>query len=163
LAEYSLIESGVHKVSTPRYCNVTHGPRELISINQNVDSKLPIISKFIANHEFRFINLFTLTLCMICRLPLWGIMYQGYRCEICNRFIHSSCLNLVEKEINCQQSILSENDALINQDILRESFKKYYKQILIPEEKIINYTYEELSVMVTILQMQNNLLNNGIM
>ncbi|CAG8469401.1 8345_t:CDS:10, partial [Diversispora eburnea] len=162
-SEYSLIESGVHKLSTPRYCNVKHGPRELISINQNVDSKLPIISKFIANHKFRFINLFTLTLCMICRLPLWGIMYQGYRCEICNRFIHSSCLNLVEKEIDCQQSILSENDALINHEILRESFKNYYKQILIPEEKIINYTYEELSVMVTILQMQNNLLNNGIM
>ncbi|CAG8469783.1 6847_t:CDS:10 [Acaulospora colombiana] len=165
LTEYSS-ESGVHKMSTPRYSNLMHGPREVTSINnQTADSHANIISAYICGHTFHLINLFTLTLCMICRLPLWGIMHQGYRCATCNRFIHSSCLKSksLETDVPCHRSFLSESDALIDHESLRESFKSYYDPILISEERILTYNYEELSIMATIFQMQNNILNNGLL
>ncbi|CAG8469547.1 17843_t:CDS:10, partial [Acaulospora morrowiae] len=165
LTEYSS-ESGVHKLSTPRYCNIICGAREPDFINNHIaDYRAAIISEHVSGHTFHLINLFTLTLCMVCRLPLWGVMYQGYRCETCNRFIHPYCLKskTLETDTHCHQSVLSESDALIDHESLRESFKDYYGQIVLSGEVISTYNYEELSVMATIFQMQNNILNNGLL
>jgi len=70
----------------------------------------------------------------------------------------------LEKQFTCQPSTnMSEEDALIEREMLLFSFKAYYENILIPEENISNYSFEELSIIMTILQMQENILRNGIM
>ncbi|EXX76329.1 hypothetical protein RirG_034110 [Rhizophagus irregularis DAOM 197198w] len=168
LTEYS-VESGEHKLyklSTPRYCDITYGQREVICNDslKNIDYKTAIISKTVSGHSFRLVNLFTLVLCMVCRMPLWGVMHQGYRCGSCNKFIHSRCMKSNESEVQfaCHSPSMSEGDALIEHEMLRLSFKTYYENILVPEESISSYSFEELSIMMTTLQMQENILNNGI-
>ncbi|CAI2172830.1 1114_t:CDS:10 [Funneliformis geosporum] len=166
LEEYSL-NSGVHKLSTPRYCDIIHGSRKAIynDPSKNNNSQTAIVSEIVAGHAFRLANFFTLVLCIVCRMPLWGVMNQGYRCESCNKFIHHRCMksNELKKQFTCQFSPMNEDDALIEREMLSLSFKTYYENILIPEENISNYSFEELSIMMTILQMQENILRNGIM
>ncbi|CAG8481558.1 14612_t:CDS:10 [Funneliformis caledonium] len=166
LAEY-LFNSGVQKLSTPRYCDIARGSREVIcnDTSKNNNFQTVIISETVAGHTFRLANFFTLVLCIVCRMPLWGVMHQGYRCETCNKFIHLRCMKSGElkKQFSCQSSPMNENDALIERDMLCLSFKAYYENILIPEENLSNYSFEELSIMMTILQMQENILRNGIM
>ncbi|RIA95682.1 hypothetical protein C1645_872613 [Glomus cerebriforme] len=166
LTEY-LLGSGVHKLSTPRYCDITYGPREIICNDsmKNIKPQTDIISETVAGHPFRLVNLFTLVLCMVCHMPLWGVMHQGYRCGSCNKFIHPRCMKSseLEKQFTCHSPSMSEDDALIEHEMLRLSFKTHYENILIPEESISSYSFEELSIMMTILQMQENILRNGIM
>ncbi|RIB13957.1 hypothetical protein C2G38_2097116 [Gigaspora rosea] len=163
-AEYPL-NSGVHKLATPRYCDVIHSKRECIfkGCFQGDNSNSPTISENIADHKLHLVNLFTLALCTVCHLPLWGVMHQGYRCELCNRFIHSSCLNSkhLETKARCKISTMNEKDVLIDYEDLCQDFRKYFDHLLIPENSISLHTYEELSMMLTILQTQDNIMQNG--
>ncbi|CAG8479015.1 10493_t:CDS:2 [Cetraspora pellucida] len=165
-AEYPL-NSGVHKLATPKYCDIIRSKRECIfkGCFQGDNSDSPTISENIAGHKFYLVNLFTLTLCTVCHLPLWGVMYQGYRCELCNRFIHSSCLNSkhLETKARCQMSSMSESDVLIEHEDLCQDFRKYFDHILILENAIPLHSYEELSMMHIILLIQDNILQNGIL
>ncbi|CAG8570339.1 6834_t:CDS:10 [Dentiscutata erythropus] len=165
-AEYPL-NSGVHKLATPRYCDIIHSKRECVfkGCFQGDNSDSPIISENIAEHKFHLVNLFTLALCIVCHLPLWGVMHQGYRCQLCNRFIHSGCLNSkhLETKARCKVSAMSESDVAIEYEDLRQDFCKYFDLTLIPENSISLHTYEELSMMLTILQIQDNIMQNGIL
>ncbi|CAG8540918.1 11607_t:CDS:2, partial [Scutellospora calospora] len=165
-AEYPL-DSGIHKLATPRYCDIVHSTRECIfkgCFHGNI-TDAPIISENIADHKFHLINLFTLALCMVCHLPLWGVTHQGYRCELCNRFVHLNCMNSkhLETKARCKISAMSESDVLIDHEDLCQDFCKYFDLILIPEHSIPIHTYEELSMMLTILQIQDNIMQNGIL
>ncbi|CAG8706897.1 19695_t:CDS:2, partial [Racocetra fulgida] len=139
-AEYPL-NSGVHKLATPRYCDIIHSKRECIfkGCFQGDNSDSSTISENIAGHKFHLVNLFTLTLCIACHLPLW------------------------ETKARCQTSSMNESDVLIEYEDLCQDFRKYFDHILILENAISLHTYEELSMMYTILQIQDNILQNGIL
>ncbi|CAG8454894.1 2892_t:CDS:10 [Ambispora gerdemannii] len=168
LANYSL-DSGVHKLSTPRFCDILPNPRRVIcdddnSNNNNSDDVLITIENQ-NGHKFHLINLFTLVLCMSCHEPLWGIMHQGYRCEYCNRFLHIHCLDSQKHHLqSCPlNGKMSEADALIDHDLLRKTFLQYYKPIVVSHETLPSYSVEELSVMISILEIQDSIVNNGIL
>ncbi|CAJ0851576.1 13743_t:CDS:10 [Entrophospora sp. SA101] len=166
LTEY-LLDSGIHKLFTPRFCDISHNPKEFLSdtrVKSN-NSKAIIISENLAGHKFHLVNLFTLVLCMICKQPLWGIMHQGYRCEPCNRFTHKSCLKSEKmiSQFQCHPTAMSESDALIDYNLLRTSFVNHFKDILISDDAAATFSFEEISVILTILQMQDDILRNGIM
>ncbi|KAF8328909.1 uncharacterized protein EI90DRAFT_3063988 [Cantharellus anzutake] len=54
----------------------------------------------INNHHFHIVNLFTLTLCFVCRLPIWGCTLQGLRCDKCHLFVHHTCISDQFNECN---------------------------------------------------------------
>lgn len=114
-------------------------------------------------HVFEQVNVFTLSLCSICHLPLWGYLSQGYRCGSCNRFAHDSCLRgeTVGHLPSC--SVRSDTSAItIDWSVLRSSFAEYYHDILFREEEIIKHTHEELSIYWSILWIQLELLKHGV-
>ncbi|CAG8439334.1 7443_t:CDS:10, partial [Ambispora leptoticha] len=166
-----LLASGIHKLSTPRFCDILPNPRRVVSgdddkCNQNNNNDVLITIENQNGHKFHLINLFTLVLCMNCHEPLWGIMHQGYRCEYCNRFLHIHCLDS-QKQHHLQpcphSGNMNEEDALIDYDSLRKTFLQYYNPIVVSSEKLPSYSAEELSVMISILEIQDSIVNNGIL
>ncbi|KAG9290997.1 hypothetical protein G9A89_012869 [Geosiphon pyriformis] len=182
LTEY-LLDSGIHKLSTPRFCDILANPRQIIlddplnSDNDYDKDKLNVLIMVESKkgHKFHLVNLYTLLLCMICREPLWGITHQGYRCEWCNHFIHVHCLfhshqlsindGIIEQQqLDCSQMAeMTIQDAVIHHDLLRQTFLQYYKSILHPRDTLPSFAIEELSVMISVLEIQENLLRNGIL
>ena len=114
-------------------------------------------------HTFGLVNLFTLTLCSVCRLPLWGNLAQGLRCHSCNQFVHASCLreDLVGDLPGCH--IEPDSDWItISWKDLRKSFLSFYKEIIFKEGILKKCTFEELSVYWSILWTQLQILKFGI-
>lgn len=114
-------------------------------------------------HSFILANIFTLSLCGICYLPLWGYSAQGYRCTSCNRFAHPSCLqdDTHYKLPHCSKES-DTTDITIDWAILRSSFADHYREMLFREEDIIKHTHEEISVYWSCLWTQLQLLKYGI-
>ena len=115
------------------------------------------------SHIFVLTNIFTLSLCGACLLPLWGHIEQGYRCDICNQYIHASCLH--------SDAFLQMLDCRVTHDSGRisiswkqfhDSFMAYYREILFTEDQLSHCTHEELSVYWSILWTQLELLKYGI-
>lgn len=114
-------------------------------------------------HAFRLVNIFTLSLCGICRLPLWGYIAQGYRCGACNQYAHASCLN--GDALGQLPSCHAEPDTsriTVNWSDLRASFISFYQEVLLQEEEILRCTFEELSVFWSVMWVQLQLLKYGI-
>ncbi|KAL5490495.1 hypothetical protein ACEPAI_5328 [Sanghuangporus weigelae] len=114
-------------------------------------------------HVFRPVTLFTLSLCGICSLPLWGYIAQGYRCATCNQYVHASCLH--GEALDRLPTCYSEPDTsriTINWSDLRASFINFYQEVLLQEEEILRCTFEELSIFWSLLWMQLQLLKYGI-
>ncbi|CAG8457974.1 9817_t:CDS:10 [Paraglomus occultum] len=160
VGEY-LLQSGIHKLSTPQFCDVVASPRRQYFRSQPESMQTV---RTVCGHQLVLVNLFTLVLCLVCHKPLWGVMYQGYRCKSCNRFTHIQCLLSAGQAVSlCQPSAMSEADAVIEHEELRHSFLSYYGNILVPLDVIPSYSVEEISVMLSILTMQDNILRNGIL
>ncbi|KAI5122947.1 hypothetical protein M0805_006828 [Coniferiporia weirii] len=114
-------------------------------------------------HSFRLANIFTLSVCGICHLPLWGYISQGYRCSACNQYVHSSCLHgeTADKLSSCH----SEPDAgriTVKWSELRSSFIRFYHDFPFQEEDLPKCTHEELSIYWSLLWIQLHLLKYGI-
>ncbi|KAH8117558.1 hypothetical protein DFH11DRAFT_1504486 [Phellopilus nigrolimitatus] len=114
-------------------------------------------------HAFRLANVFTLSLCGICHLPLWGYFAQGYRCASCNQYVHTSCLH--GQEFGQLPNCHSEPDTsriTITWALLRSSFVEFYYDFIINEEDIDKRTHEEMSMYWSLLWIQLQLLKYGI-
>ena len=114
-------------------------------------------------HAFRLVNVFTLSLCFICRTPLWGCVTQGLKCSTCQRFIHTSCLQRATSADlpRCRTVKIDSRHMTITSDSLRRSFSDHYRDIL-TVENLKKRTYEEISVIFAVLWTQLQLLNNGV-
>ena len=153
LAQFSVQnEPNTQKVALFRYSFITP---------QTLDSD-PFILE-IGTHAFELVNVFTLSLCAVCYLPLWGYLAQGYRCANCNRFAHELCLQSDSTEHLPHCSTSSDTNAItVDWSVLRSSFAEYYHDILFREEDIVKHTHEELSVYCSILWVQLELLKHGV-
>jgi len=116
------------------------------------------------NHTFRPVNLFCLSLCFICRMPLWGNTVQGLRCASCTHLVHLSCLSDAS-DTNlppCHSNSFNSSHVLIDWSILQNSFSNHYRDVLLGEEDVSRWTHEELSVAYAVLWVQSQLLRTGV-
>ena len=115
-------------------------------------------------HAFRPVNLFSLTLCFICRKPLWGPIAQAMKCGACKQFVHSSCLTTANSGelVRCRSVAIDDTYVTIPWKELRQSFADSYKEVFLTEVDLPLRTYEELSIFHAVLWTQLQILNNGL-
>ena len=81
LVQYPIeLDLSTQKLAVYRFCHVQP---------QTSDHKSSV--RHVLGHTFRVVNMFTLALCFICKLPLWGCHSQGLKCDNCNHFVHAQC------------------------------------------------------------------------
>ncbi|KZT61428.1 hypothetical protein CALCODRAFT_9999 [Calocera cornea HHB12733] len=152
ITEYTT-SSGVQKLAVTRFSHILP-PRRVI----------PEEPASVAGHAFRWVNLFTLSLCFVCQEPIWGVARQGLTCSGCQCCVHSECIQVPQTQniSFCQSKPLSEGTFSIDWSVLRRSFITYYRPIVLTEKELHNHSYETVSVMYCLLWLQLQLMNNGI-
>ena len=153
LSQYALAsDPNTQKVAVHRFCHV-------LSPRRDWDPR--VIKK--ERHAFKVVNIFTLTLCFICRKPLWGCVMQGLKCSSCQQFVHSSCLSVASSADlpRCRSIKIDSSHMTIHFDPLRLSFLDHYRDVLAIKD-LKTRTYEEISVFFAVLWTQSQILNNGV-
>lgn len=153
LSQYALAsDPDTQKVAVHRFCHIL-SPRR--------DWDPQVVKK--ERHAFKAVNIFTLSLCFICRKPLWGCVIQGLKCSSCQQFVHPSCLSIASSADlpRCRSTRIDSSHMTIDSDTLRLSFFDHYRDILAIKD-LNTRTYEEISVISAILWTQLQLLNNGV-
>ena len=115
-------------------------------------------------HAFRPVNLFSLTLCLVCKQPLWGPVVQALKCGSCKQFIHSACLTRATPETlpKCRSTMVDDTYMTIAWQALRQSFADYYRDVFLTEADLPLRTYEEIAVFHAVLWTQLQILTNGL-
>ncbi|KAH9050659.1 hypothetical protein EDB84DRAFT_1666282 [Lactarius hengduanensis] len=111
---------GTQRVAVHRFCHV-QPPRS--------DRKFVLHT---LDHIFRVVNTFTLALCFICKLPLWGFHSQGLKCDSCNHFAHARCI-IAPTEVEvplCLTVPLTSAHMTISPRNLRNSFRSHFESLL---------------------------------
>ncbi|KIO28188.1 hypothetical protein M407DRAFT_22667, partial [Tulasnella calospora MUT 4182] len=143
-------DARMQKVALTRFSHVLPSRRSLT---------IPVTTR--DKHTFRLVNLFTLTLCMACKLPLWGCAAQAMECTGCKQFIHPGCVS-VSSLPACRVATLSSSTFTVEWNTLRKSFMDEYQDILFEEEELSKCSYEEISVAYGVLWTQLQILRQGI-
>ncbi|KAK0197058.1 hypothetical protein F5146DRAFT_1099379 [Armillaria mellea] len=113
-------------------------------------------------HTFRYVNLFTLCLCSACRQPLWGCIAQGLRCTSCLQFVHVRCASSHTLP-GCQYYEYDSSHMTIEWNALRQSCIDFYGDILsLSQEELWGRSFEEISIISSILWTQLQLLTHGV-
>ena len=150
LVEYPIEpDSGTQKVAVHRFCHV-HPPAS--------GHKSPV--QHILGHTFRVINIFTLSICFICKSPLWGCHSQGLKCDNCHHFVHAKCTAGLALP-QCLTAPLTSAHTIISPHNLRHSFDNHFKGLLGLDSDSIRH-YEEILICSDILWSQLQILNNGL-
>lgn len=150
LTQYPIeLDSSTQKVAVHRFCHVqppTSGHKSTV--------------QHILGHTFRVVNMFTLSICFICKLPLWGCHSQGLKCDNCNHFVHVQCT--AEPAIpQCLTAPLTSAHTIISRHDLRNSFDNHFKGLLELDPDSIRH-HEEILICSDILWVQLQILNNGL-
>ncbi|KAI7905964.1 uncharacterized protein BX663DRAFT_247120 [Cokeromyces recurvatus] len=175
---------GIQKVVTPQFCNIPPQLRFRDLVNRGIRSwtvRSNASKVGLLGHIFQLVNLYTLVICVCCGLPLWGISHQGYRCTECNRFIHIHCLAEAEekneflKPNSSKNSTLHsfqtcipfqpllESDMKISQANLSKNFIEFYEDAVPTNANSLeNHSFEEVSTILNILLLQEQILHYGI-
>jgi hypothetical protein len=158
-------DGDVHKVVSPQFCTINSMTRsEKTMTNANPSTSSYQITLNLHGHNFQLVNLFTLTLCLCCRLPLWGISYQGYHCSTCNRFVHADCVLAGPHGYldECKKQAFTEQDILIESQKLEDDFKSFYADILAHIDLLYGTSFEEAGTLLNLLLLQENALHCGV-
>ncbi|KAI0748219.1 hypothetical protein C8Q80DRAFT_1104066 [Daedaleopsis nitida] len=146
-------DPSMQKVAVHRFCHVLP---QRHSVGSDVVYK--------AQHAFRPVNLFSLTLCFACRKPLWGPVLQASQCGSCKQFIHSTCLARAAPDelTRCRSVVIDDTYMTISWKTLRQSFADHYRELFLTEADLPLRTYEELSIFSAVLWIQLQILTNGL-
>jgi hypothetical protein len=117
--------------------------------------------RHISAHTFRAVNMFTLTLCFICKLPLWGCHSQGLKCDNCDHFVHVQCIGPFSDAAGCLRAPLTSTHISISLQDLRTSFDNCFKGLLRLDPDSVRH-YEEKLICSDILWVQQQILSNGL-
>lgn len=152
LAKYSMTsDASMQKVAIYRFSDVLGGRRDYGP--QVLRSQ---------GHTFRPVNIFALCLCTACREPLWGIYAQGYRCISCMQFVHWHCAT--SRDVHpCQTFEPDSSHILVQPSTLRQSCVAFYGDLLqLTKEDLTAKSFEEVSVLQSVIWVQVQLLENGL-
>ncbi|KAI0302159.1 hypothetical protein BC826DRAFT_987563 [Russula brevipes] len=153
LTQYPIeLDPNTQKVAVHRFCSV-----------QPPTSSHKSSVLHLSHHAFGLVNMFTLALCFVCKLPLWGCHSQGLKCDNCNHFVHAKCTSPVAETAlpQCQTTPLTSTHIVISLDDLRNSFDNHFKGLLSLNPDSIRY-HEENLICSDILWVQLQILNNGL-
>ncbi|KAI0780831.1 hypothetical protein BD413DRAFT_500442 [Trametes elegans] len=153
-SQYSVAaDASKQKVAVHRFCHVLPQRHTITS---------EVIHK--EQHAFRPVNLFSLTLCFICRKPLWGPVMQAFKCGSCKQFVHSTCLTRASSTDlpRCRSVVIDDTYMTIPWADLRQSFVDHYREVFLTEADLPQRTYEEISIFFTVLWTQLQILTNGL-
>lgn len=171
---------GIQKVVTPQYCNIPPQPRFRDMVNRGLvgwTTKSNASRVGLLGHLFQLVNLYTLTICACCGLPLWDITQQGYHCMECNRFVHVQCLAEAEEangfriydsnrssfQMCVPYQPLLERDIQISQADLAKSLCAYYGDALPTRAEALDGTsFEEAGTLLNVLVLQDHILHCGV-
>ncbi|RDB21389.1 hypothetical protein Hypma_011626 [Hypsizygus marmoreus] len=113
-------------------------------------------------HTFRLVNLFTLCLCFVCRMPLWGCNMQGLSCSSCFQFVHSACISHSELP-RCSSTNITSDHMTIDWTELRHSCLDFHRDILqLSNEELGARSFEEISIIHAIAWTQLQIITNGV-
>ncbi|EAU88627.2 hypothetical protein CC1G_12019 [Coprinopsis cinerea okayama7 len=112
-------------------------------------------------HNFKTINLFTVSLCHVCSQPLWGDVAQAVKCTECSLIAHPSCLNTLSLP-RCTILQLTSDQLTIDIKALRRSIVNHYPELRWTYDHLSMLSFEEVVVIHDILRTQLALLTNGI-
>ncbi|KAI9070388.1 hypothetical protein FKP32DRAFT_1586228 [Trametes sanguinea] len=153
-SQYSVAaDASKQKVAVHRFCHI---------LPQRHTTTPEVVHK--EQHAFRPVNLFSLTLCFICRDPLWGPVMQALKCNSCKQFVHESCLSRASSANlpRCRSVTIDDTYMTIPWASLRQSFASHYRELFLTESDLPHRTYEEISVFFTVLWTQLQILGNGL-
>lgn len=115
-----------------------------------------------AGHTFKPANWFTLCLCFVCQKPLWGCFAQGLKCERCPAVLHLECLDMLGQPQQCRAIEITSQNVVIAYTLLRQSCLDHFPILNSTVEELNSSSYEEVSIYHSVLQIQLQILNNGI-
>ncbi|KAF9815310.1 hypothetical protein IEO21_04673 [Rhodonia placenta] len=145
-------EEDRQKIAVYRFCHILPARHQSQPQTVNRDQ-----------HTFRYVNLFSLTICLICRNPLWGCWMQGLRCSSCRQFVHGSCLTSMSSSLaRCRSVSIDDSFVAIEWSQLRASCLDHYRSVLLTESDIARKTYEEVSAYSSMLWLQLQILLHGV-
>ena len=153
LTQYPMnLDPDTQRMAVHRFCHVqsSRGDRDL-----NVVHTL--------GHTFRAVNTFTLALCFICKLPLWGFHCQGLICDGCNHFTHAMCITAPAEAVvpPCRTVPLTSAHMTILPHELRNSFINYFQRLLEIDPDSLQRR-EEIMICSDLLWSQLQILRNGL-
>ncbi|THU91128.1 hypothetical protein K435DRAFT_727522 [Dendrothele bispora CBS 962.96] len=112
-------------------------------------------------HNFRYVNIFTLCVCLACRKPLWGCQMQGLRCTKCLQFFHHSCA--LDASERCGAIAIDSGCTAIEWTTLRDSYAHAYPELVeFTRKDVENSSYEDISVLYSFLWTQLQIILSGI-
>lgn len=123
---------------------------------------------WMGEHHFRLNNLFSLSLCAICRLPLWGATSQAYRCSgPCSLMAHPQCLASGGGRLGrCRGTKPGVEMFKIEEEKLRNSFVAEYASLIGSDGLLASShsrpSFEEVAVASAILRLQLELFEKGV-
>ncbi|KAI8998560.1 hypothetical protein BD414DRAFT_519687 [Trametes punicea] len=153
-SQYSVAaDASKQKVAMYRFCYI---------LPQRHTTAQEVVRK--EQHAFRPVTLFCLTLCFICREPLWGPVMQALQCNSCRQFVHPSCLTRASSaELpRCRAVVIDDTYMTISWAALRQSFADHFRDLFLTEKDLPHKTYEEISTFFTVLWTQQQILANGL-
>ncbi|KAH9001155.1 hypothetical protein EDB92DRAFT_2050849 [Lactarius akahatsu] len=152
LTQYPMkLDPGTQRVAVHRFCHI-QPPRS--------DRKFVLHT---LDHIFRVVNTFTLALCFICNLPLWGFHSQGLKCDSCNHFAHARCI-IAPTEVEvplCLTVPLTSAHMTISPRNLRNSFRSHFESLLELDPDSLRHR-EEIMICSDVLWSQLQILRNGL-
>ena len=153
LTQYPMeLDPGTQRVAVYRFCHV-QPPRS--------DRDYSVLQT--SDHTFRVVNTFTLALCFICKLPLWGFHSQGLICDSCNHFAHARCITASSEVVvpPCLTVPLTSAHMTILPHDLRNSFRDHFQSLLELNPESLRHR-EEILICSDILWSQLQILRNGL-
>ncbi|KAG1524828.1 hypothetical protein G6F52_003864 [Rhizopus delemar] len=168
---FYLKAGGIQKVVTPHFCSIRPEARFRQMVNLGVthwDVKSNATRVGLMGHLFDLVNLFTLTTCASCHLPIWGITHQCYHCSLCNHFIHPRCLSRAEEngegfEKCLPGRFLVESDLRVAAADLSKSLREFYDDALpLKAKDLKGRSFEEVGTIYNALLLQNNIIHCGV-
>ncbi|KAF9969267.1 hypothetical protein BGZ73_008471, partial [Actinomortierella ambigua] len=135
-------------------------------------------------HQLILVNLFSTLLCYVCRRPLWGHQHQAYRCQACCQFMHASCRPDSHRYADeCLHEHHGDIPTTTTLNRLVASFREHYQELIqswrgwqgleggesslgataeTPSTSSTAPSYEEASIIVSVLAVQVELLQSAI-
>ncbi|THH16358.1 hypothetical protein EW146_g4274 [Bondarzewia mesenterica] len=151
--EYAMdSDPNTQKVAMHRFCHVL--PARRTSNSEALQAQ---------THIFRLVNLFTLSLCFVCRQPLWGSIMQALKCDSCGQFAHAYCVPQISVKglPDCGSSPITSAHMSISWSALKRSFVDHYRDFILSDVELSMQSFEELSVSSDALWIQSRILDNG--
>jgi hypothetical protein len=151
LVQYPIeLDPSTQRVAVHRFCHVqppTSGHQSSV--------------RHISGHTIRVVNMFTLALCFICKLPLWGCHSQGFKCDNCDHFVHVQCIGPFSGDTGCLRTPVTSTHISISPHDLRTSFDNHFKGLLGLDPDSVRH-HEEKLICSDILWSQRQILSNGL-